>query len=150
MSNTPERIYEDVSYYGGDQETHELITKTISRLPEEIIEFALSSCVFMSVGRSDYGLVMPPDTKAEKPDPKIGVDDRFFYWAHDRWLIFLADHLPDDDALGIIAHEIAHAYLGHDRLNYKLTMEVEREAANLAKAWGFTGIGTDEQWAMDT
>ena len=54
-------VYESLAYYGSDQETHTLIARAVARLPQEIIDFAIGNCVFMSVGRSDYGLTMPID-----------------------------------------------------------------------------------------
>ena len=59
------------------------------------------------------------------------------------WLIFLADDLPFIDTPGIVAHEIAHAWLGHDKLSAEFTAVVETDAANLTASWGFPGRGAD-------
>lgn len=60
------------------------------------------------------------------------------------WIIVLNGNILDrssgDDILGIIAHEIAHAWLGHNG-NRLGTREEESAAAQTAAAWGFTGIG---------
>ena len=47
------------------------------------------------------------------------------------------------DAPSIVAHEIAHAWLRHDRLSLDVTSECEGEAAALTLEWGFDGLGTD-------
>ncbi len=45
--------------------------------------------------------------------------------------------LPENVQLAIIAHELAHAYLGH-HFNWKDgDLQYEDEADNLAKEWGF-------------
>ncbi len=127
-----EEIWYKVRYYGDDSQTQVAICRTVERLPKDVQSFVFDDCVFMSVGRASLGLVMPPDRDDE------------LYWARDRWLIFLADELPEEDVDGIIAHEIAHALLGHNRFELFVpgdTERTEQEVADQVKAWGFTGRG---------
>lgn len=134
--STEEAAY-NVRYYGDNGEMWQRIVRTVTRLPAAVQEFVFERCAFMSVGRAAYGLVMPPNTAAAAD---------YLHWAHDRWIVFLSDDLPEAHAPGIIAHEIAHAYLGHDRTAPGLTAGVEIEAAELAAAWGFDGMATDPEY----
>jgi hypothetical protein len=111
-----------VSYRIGENERLEhQIYETVMRLPDDVRAFMMDRVVFLS---SAWGQAFR------------GVD-----WSQ-QWVIVLAPDLPDDDATGIIAHEIAHAWRGHgtDPLGY--TADEEREACALAQCWGFTGAGT--------
>jgi hypothetical protein len=56
------------------------------------------------------------------------------------WLIILDERIPDDEAEGFVAHEIAHAWLRHGQLSPEIPDSCE-VAAVLAKSWGFTGKG---------
>jgi hypothetical protein len=61
----------------------------------------------------------------------------------------------DDDVDSIIAHEIAHAYLGHDQMTLGEVedreidgrtvpvLKLEYEAYELTRTWGFKGSGAD-------
>ena len=66
------------------------------------------------------------------------------------WLILLDERSVDEDEeseiLGTIAHEIAHAWLKHDRMSPDIPEDCETKAANLAKEWGFQGRGTDPEF----
>jgi hypothetical protein len=57
---------------------------------------------------------------------------------------------PGDAVRYIIAHELAHAVLGHvdtkyDPLTDEMNLRFEDEANSLARAWGFT-IYTEDTW----
>jgi hypothetical protein len=54
------------------------------------------------------------------------------------WLIILRADMGAADAPGVVAHEIAHAWLGH-RLGY--VPEEEDAALALPQTWGCTGSG---------
>lgn len=70
-------------------------------------------------------------------------------------LILLSEHIVDkyerEDIVSIIAHEIAHAYLGHANSHslrsdeVHIADEMEVEACELARSWGFSGRGTDAE-----
>ena len=62
------------------------------------------------------------------------------------WLILLHEKLPVDEECSIIAHEIAHAWLGHDKLSLNFPPSSEVDAAILTGSWGFTGRGADPEY----
>jgi hypothetical protein len=98
-----------------------VIYETMMRLPDEIREFAHDHVVFLS---GAWGQAFR------------GND-----WS-DKWILLLAPELPEDDATGIVAHEIAHAWRGHGARRGGFTPEEEREACHIALVWGFSGSGT--------
>lgn len=106
-----------------------LITMTVVALPQDVREFIYENCFFATVGNSIGGQVLPR--------------------AIDRWLVLLDANMVNeydvDECQGIIAHEIAHAYLGHKMDDPALTIECEREAGQQAADWGFKGIGADPE-----
>jgi hypothetical protein len=61
--------------------------------------------------------------------------------SHNCWLIILDEKSIEDDS--VIAHEIAHAWLRHDKLSAEDQETWEVDAANLTKSWGFEGRGSD-------
>ena len=67
-----------------------------------------------------------------------------------RWLILLFKPFdPELDPYSIIAHEIAHAWLGHHQEN---TPEHEEQAEKQVKKWGFAGCGGqfhNDRWIID-
>lgn len=131
-TNEEEANY-DVAYHGDDPDMHYLLVQTVARLPEKVAAYVFQHCIFISVGRANFGFVL---------SGKIVID----YLAKSLcggWLIFLTEDLPDGDSHSIIAHEIAHAYLKHDRYDPNIGIECEVEAAELTKLWGFTGKGAD-------
>jgi len=113
----------DLNYWGGTDATWRLIVNTIARLPQDVRDFALEECAFLSVGVDILGTVVPPRLTAKV------------------WFVLLADGLSAEDGPGIVAHEIAHAWLGHDFM--APPANCEPEAANLVASWGFTGDGAD-------
>ena len=131
--NRFEQTAYDLAYYGEDPITERLIVEAISRLPERVAEFALDRCRFLSVGLVTLGMAMPGKVCSHPFERRT----------RNMWLILLAEGLPDEDAHSIVAHEIAHAWLGHDRLSVELPTECERDAATLTYEWGFTGKGAD-------
>lgn len=65
-----------------------------SRLPDDVLEFAIDKCAFFSLGGAGNGQCLP---------------SRFIEGAE--WLLLIYDDAPDIET--VIAHEVAHAYLGH-------------------------------------
>jgi hypothetical protein len=60
------------------------------------------------------------------------------------WLVVLSEYLEGGEGEGIVAHEVAHAWLGHDPaicLDGDEEAENEIAASKLAAEWGFSGIG---------
>jgi len=112
----------DLSRLTGENETlAHVIYETVMRLTDEVREFVGDHVVFLS---SAWGYAVR------------GMD-----WS-DKWLIVLAPDLPEADATGIVAHQIAHAWRGHGAETYGYTAAEEREACAIAQTWGFIGSGT--------
>ncbi len=155
-------IAESVSnlYYGTDPDIEQLIIQTLALLPKEVREFVFDRCRFLSIGRSANAVVLGGSMLLPFPlNSSQGIK-----WAIEQGrieeflsnppkLILLSEHIVDEyeweDNLSAIAHEIAHAYLGHeprhvgDEVN--LPAEREVEACELARRWGFSGRGTDAE-----
>lgn len=112
-------------FVGWDRETYRVIVETILRLPPAIQRFVLKRCTFVAVGRTAMGVALPGSLFSG------------------RWLIVVADELPEDSAHSMIAHEIGHAVLGHGLPGRALPDDFEVQAARLAAEWGFKGIGAD-------
>jgi hypothetical protein len=129
-----DQIAYDVSYYGDFDATQAAVVIAVSRLPAEVAEFVFDRCRFLSVGRGINGMVLPG---------RIGTDHKGA--SENVWLILLHDNALSDygeAAQGIVAHEIAHAWLRHDRLS-EVPEDCEIAAAQLARDWGFTGRGAN-------
>jgi hypothetical protein len=98
--------------------------------------FALDRCAFTSVGQTILGMALPG---------RIGV-----HVAERRsknvWIIVSLDQEPGEELQTTVAHEIAHAWLGHDRCG-DMPTDCEEQAARLAKSWGFGGEGADAEKA---
>jgi len=121
-------------YHGEDPGLRDRIVNVLSLLPDDVTDFALDRCAFLSVGKASAGMVLPG---------RIGVH------GHEKrsrnfWLVLLDENMPGDDS--VIAHEIAHAWLRHDRLAADDCETWERDAADLARSWGFVGRGTDVEF----
>ena len=123
----------DVEYLGYDNATEVLICETVVRLPSDVAEFVFDRCRFVSVGKAALGTVLPGYVGTHPLEKR---NDNM-------WLVVLGEEFKEKDAHSIVAHEIAHAWLGHDRLAKDVTVEVEVEACRLVQEWGFTGLGTD-------
>ena len=110
-----------------------LITLTVHRLPGKIRDYVYDSCTFLSIGSGTYGQTFPPG------------------WVPG-WLILLngdaLEPLADEDAMSIVAHEIAHAWFAHSLFDmdiHQRDAQIETEAINQTIAWGFAGIGATER-----
>jgi hypothetical protein len=118
-----ERSFEGIAYrlnlypFVEDDDKAAVIIAVCQQLPEEIRDYVYARCRF--VWSADWGRTWPGDLFADK------------------WVITLHPDLPAQEAPGVVAHEIAHAYLGHRVDTAPASCEVD--AAALAKFWGFTG-----------
>jgi hypothetical protein len=128
----PDRVADDVWYSGEDHGIHETLIRVIAALPREVQDFALDRCHFTSVGRSSWALTLPG---------RVGTH-RFDGDSENMWVIVLSENLELSDEDGIVAHEIAHAWSGHDRLGEQ-PPDCEIVASNLTQQWGFSGIGAN-------
>jgi hypothetical protein len=95
------------------------VLKALPRLPADVRAFVLERVTIVSTGRVTAGLALPP--------PVLGDD---------AWVVLLSERTG---VTGTFVHEIAHAWLGH----VHASADHEREAAGLAREWGFDGPSTD-------
>ena len=109
-----------------------MIVYTVMKLPNHVREYIYEECHFLSVGVTCWGMVMP----------KL-----------DGWLILLEERIvkefDEGNAMSIVAHEIAHAWLKHDRADSTIDEQCEKEAAEKTKEWGFEGLGTNLEHVMN-
>lgn len=147
-------ITDRLSYDGTDAKTEQLILQTVAQLPKEIQEFALNQCCFISVGKTVCGSVFPGRlsyhpmlNSPEGIQWAIQNDKIKDFLQSPLWVVALAENYMDSmseaDSESIIAHEIAHAWLRHDRFDLDCPHDSEKQACLLTKEWGFDGIGTD-------
>jgi len=125
----------NLSYYGEDQHLFDCIVRTVQKLPDQVAHFAIDRCRFLSVGRSCWGMTMPAYIATHNVEKRT----------RNIWLILLEELIPDDEIDSAIAHEIAHAWLKHDRMG-DFPEDGEIAAANLTRRWGFSGKGTDPEY----
>jgi len=136
-------IQQRLAYYGDDAVLERTIVETLARLPDDVRVFALDQCCFLSVGGANHGMVLPGRIGRQEADyTDVGPGESL---DGDPWLVLLSESLPPRDAHGIVAHEIAHAWLGHDRLSLDVSPECEIDTANLTGRWGFTGLGANPE-----
>lgn len=136
--NKEQAVFEDLPYHGDSQSMEVALVETICRLPDKVAEYALERCVFLSVGGVNNGQVLPAGIVTgggHRRRTTRGV-----------WIVILSETIGLDDIHSVIAHEIAHAYLKHDRYDPDLPQGCELAAAALAAEWGFSGIGADPEY----
>jgi hypothetical protein len=111
----------DLSFWVGENEHMEhIIYETVMRLPDNVRAFVFDHVIFLSAA--------------------WGQSFRGRDWS-DSWLVMLAPNLPEADAMGIVAHEIAHAWRGHGEGRGLYSADEEQEACAFVQSWGFTGRG---------
>jgi hypothetical protein len=109
-------------YLSGDRNTGDAIARALDRLPADVLDFAITKCIFVSAGSAQKnGQCLPK------------------WCLHGDWLILLNDQSPDLET--VIAHEVAHAWLGHgEEGDFRSDTEsMENQAREKACEWGFTG-----------
>jgi hypothetical protein len=130
-----EEIHYALSYNGESYETEYAIIRALSRLPDDVREFALWRCRFISTDGL-RGTFLPGS---------IGVD-ALTRRSRGVWLIILhLDGLTPESAESVVAHELAHLWLGHEPFEPG-DSDAELEAAAQTRAWGFRGSGTRPSW----
>lgn len=121
--------WDKVKYAGTHYPTRLAVARTLARLPERDAQWALNCCVFASVGGeiAGYALSLRPWADPGRRRPTN--------------VIILSEPAMEEsaDALYVVAHEIAHARLGHpERTPFSTPEEGTEEAADaLAAKWGF-------------
>ena len=130
-SDPLDEVADQVCYLGESPVLVRQIYQAVLRLPIPVRRFVYRKCTFVS---GDHGICLP-----------MAAATNYERRATKKWLIVLKERLPKKHAMGIIAHEVAHAWLGHDR--YAVGSEDqetwETAAATLTGEWGFTGVGAD-------
>lgn len=130
----PEALAYRIALYGCDAIRSEIVG-AVSRVPEGVQTFATERCAFLGHPEGLDGAVWPG---------RIATD--FDGSDEDTWIVLLDIPLPDEVGEAVVAHELAHAYLRHDKLGQGDAIEIETEAAELAAEWGFTGRPTDPDY----
>ncbi len=104
---------------------------TVQKLPNKVKEFVYKNCEFISIAM--FG------------GKTIYAKSEFLQKRH--WLIILCHQRINNEYTSVIAHEIAHAWLGHKHEERGVELEEaapkEKEACLLVKQWGFKGIGAE-------
>jgi Zn-dependent peptidase ImmA (M78 family) len=101
-------------YYDDDDSIRKSIAEAFIKLPEDVRDYILEECLIVSAGGDLYGTVWPSDIMKNSSGNNRS------------WIIILSENMPEDDKVSIIAHEMAHAYLKHDKLSETATAEVDR------------------------
>lgn len=103
---------------GGDATQAKVIAETLERLPADVVKHVVGNVQFaVRHQRSSWAM------------PAAG------------WVVFLNDEAFHDRS--IIAHEIAHTWLGHGAYaDIEDLVKKEHEACATAAGWGFQGLGT--------
>jgi len=113
----------------GPHATRAVVERSLARMPGDVREWAIRECVFGSIG-GDAPSVCQPIT-AEIRDGRCLV---------------MVDAAAPSDLDTLVAPEVAHAFLGPGARNLEQDRdECERKARELARQWGLSGSGVDEQ-----
>jgi hypothetical protein len=114
-------------YFGVDSPTYYAIVRALARMPEGARAFALDECLFLSVGRSARGLCRPTSMLGDAG-----------------WLVVIDERLAPTSIENTVAHEVAHAMLGHDIGDTNISHEdAEADVRELVREWGFRGFGAE-------
>jgi hypothetical protein len=114
------------------------IIRTLLKLPQDVRDFALERCRFVSVGKGAAGITLPGRIGSHAYDKRT----------RNMWLIVLDDNEPAEQVEATIAHEIGHAWRHDDRLDMP-PEDCEEQTAELARSWGFTGRGADPEFQKE-
>lgn len=131
--NSEEGVAYQLDLLMGEVDLARAIVRTVARLPVEVREYVYEKCKFIDCGGNTRGHVLPG------------------YWLADaEWIIVLdagmLGDLDEESVMGVIAHEIGHAWLKDDFFNPPVAFpDNEIRTANQARAWGFTGEGADPE-----
>ncbi len=114
--------FDKVKYDGTNEYARASIAATLGQLPEEVAAWAVEAIGFTSVGGEIWGHTLSLSAY-QGLQYVIALDESI---------------LQDSNATYVVAHEIAHARLGHAAMaNISAAMADEAEADRLAASWGF-------------
>ncbi len=110
-------------------EMKRLICKTIALLPADVQEFATCNCTFIDFDGKNFGSAWPASLFTHL--------NRRGRTMRNHWLITFGSALARNRNKGqfTVAHEIAHAWLGHAIMSDNLLQE--KQADDMVKSWGF-------------
>jgi Zn-dependent peptidase ImmA (M78 family) len=118
MQRTIDFIYEDLQDSYMSEDLTRAATLVIEKLPEDVQDFVLGQCLFVSFSPDDkHGQCVPTRPQVQ-------------------WLIVLNADLSEDQQAFTIVHEIAHAWLKH-RPEEGGRSTHERDADAQVTAWGW-------------
>ena len=111
-------------FAGDDDQLRLALASVLVRLPKRIRHFVQRRCQILSIGRGARAITWPASI----------VDKRV------KWLIVMSETAfrSQRQRESLIAHEIAHAWLKHNRLDPDIALDVEEDADKQAVAWGFS------------
>ena len=125
-------------FAGDDDRLRLALASVLVRLPKRVRHFVQRRCQILSIGGLGvWGITWPASI----------VDKRKV-----KWLIVMSEtaYRSQGRRESAIAHEVAHAWLGHNRLDPDISPDVEEEADNQAVAWGFSRSYSPAQLAVLT
>ena len=121
--NSFDGVFDNLGHLNVGVTLEGVIVRAVHKLPPKVREFVYGRCVFVSFAE--------------------GGGQCYYKRTKRPWLIILGEKADES----VVAHEIAHARLGHkcDLLgnNMEVAFKTETEACSLAKEWGFVGLGTE-------
>jgi hypothetical protein len=106
-----------------------VICKAIVRLPPEVQDFALNNCTYISYDTKIHGQALPASTFTHLTRRGRTMRNHFAI------LLNVSIVNSKSDREYTVAHEIAHAWLGHPIMSDDLTGEEQADA--MVESWGF-------------
>jgi hypothetical protein len=108
-------------FFSGTPKLRELVGRVLLKIDDEKVqEFISNNCVIQGFSKENKGFVFSVDYAKEHGK---------------KYPVFLSEETAIEFT---VAHEFAHAYLGHTGfLNKEVSEKEEKEANELAMEWGF-------------
>ena len=129
MSNLEEIDYELDHIFITDNETKRLIALVLLKMTDEILEFVKDNVIFIRSDKKEYGRCTNIIDLKKRCKRKTNYI-----------IFFNSDFLTqtENNKLHTIAHEIGHAFLGHENRADEFNDEkMEKEADKFAHKFGF-------------
>lgn len=133
-----ERVLGQAKLEGDSPRLRMLFGEALSRFPEKVATLRSLTRVQLRkrgrmrglVGLTTYCCVELEHGAAKHGQQENSPTQRIAFYGE------LLDQLSDRAAIGVIAHELAHAWL-NEHVSPKASKEREREADELARRWGY-------------
>lgn len=124
-----------------DQKLRGHIAFVLSKMTDDIIEFVEANVIFVIADENEYGRCINVIDLEKQYNRKVN------------YIIFLNSEFltqTDNNKFHTIAHEIGHAYLGHENEGNKLNHEkMEKEANKFARKFDFKKYKKIELYGRD-